>query len=226
MKRLLWHHLLSGIQDNLATQRIRSLVDDGPYIPWTNSTLSATAVATVLNDIVINQRSIIVECGSGVSSIFIGRLLKERDRPNTHLYTIEHDEGWAKIVRGMTDDYGLDKWVTVIHAPLRKTALSWNEELWYDTGILSQYLKSTKIDLLLVDGPPAHGEDIAYARYPAIPFFKDVLAERYSVILDDIDRKAEQEIVRIWEDILGAHFNKRMLDGNIAIGNRGNAFTV
>ena len=226
IKKLAWDRLLSSTRDGLATQRIQSLVADGPYIPWSDSALSATAVATVLNDIVVNRRSTIVECGGGVSSLFIGALLREQDQSGAHLYTIEHDEVWIEVLQEMLEDHYVDEWVTIIHAPLRETSISWNGEPWYDTAVLESEIQGNQIDLLLVDGPPAHHSELAYSRYPAGPFFKTMLNERCCIVMDDIDRDAERKIVQAWGNELHTSFQERLLQGNIAIGTRGQAFTI
>ena len=226
IKRYAWSYLVSSIRDGVATQRIQPLVSDGPYIPWSESALSATAVATVLNDIVVNRRSTIVECGGGVSSLFIGALLREQDQSSAHLYTIEHDEGWIEVLQKMLKDHYVDEWVTIIHAPLHETRISWNGEPWYDTAVLESEIQGNEIDLLLVDGPPAHHSELAYSRYPAGPFFKNTLNERCCIVVDDIDRDAEREIVQAWENDLHISFQERLLQGNIAIGTRGQAFTI
>lgn len=226
VKHLAWRYLFATIQDALAMQRIASLVADGPYVPWSGSALSATAVSTVLNDIVVNDRSTVIECGGGVSSLFIGSLLRQCGRPGAHLYTIEHDEDWIGVLHGMIRDHEIDDWVTLIHAPLCETHLSWDGERWYNTTVLESKLQNIEVDLLIVDGPPAHRPDIAYSRYPAGPFFEDVLGERCCVVMDDINREAERQIVEAWESELYISFQKRLLEGNIAIGTRGEAFNI
>ncbi len=226
IKKFVWNYVVSSIRDGVSMQRIQSLVSGGPYIPWSDSALSATAVVAVLNDIVVNRRSTIVECGGGVSSLFIGALLREKDQPGSHLFTIEHNEEWIEVLRGMLKDHSVDEWVTIIHAPLRETSISWNGEPWYDTAVLESEIQGDQIDLLLVDGPPAHCPDIAYSRYPAGPFFSNMLNRRCCIVLDDVDRDAERKIVQVWENELHISFQERLLQGNIAIGIRGQAFTI
>ena len=217
---------MSDVKDALATQRIKNLVKKGPYISWSESALSATAISTVLNDIQINHRSVVVECGGGVSSIYVASLIKEIGNNGSHLYTIEHDEEWIEILHEMMENHNVLDWVTIIHAPLSQNSLSWNGEKWYDLSVLEAELQGQQIDLLVVDGPPAHRSEIAYSRYPAIPFFKDLFGERYCIVLDDIDREAERKIVEEWERELRIDFQRRLLNGNIAIGTKGQAFTI
>lgn len=226
IKALVWRNFLAPVRDGISMNRLQPLVRTSPYIPWTESALSATAVSTVLNDIIVNDRQTIVECGGGVSSLFIGTLLKSQSQPHAHLYTIEHDQDWLEVLRQMIDDHEVADWITLIHAPLCNSVHSWAGERWYDETIIEATISGRVIDLLLVDGPPAHLPETAYSRYPAGPFFKEMLGERCCVVLDDIDRAAEQEIVKKWESDLGIMFRERLLKGNVALGTRGAAFTV
>ena len=226
VKRVVWDNLIGSIRDGLAMQRIQPLIAEGSYIPWSDSALSATAISTVLNDIVVNSRSTIVECGGGVSTIYVGSLLRQIDRIDAHLYTIEHDEEWIEILEEMIKDHRIDEWVTVVHAPLSHTPISWSGERWYDTSVLESMLRDIRIDLLLVDGPPAHEEEIKYARYPAVPFFEETLADSYSIIIDDINRSSEYNITRKWEEILEVNFEDRIMSGDISVAISGESHNV
>lgn len=223
IKELLWEYLLSGIRDGLAMQRVSPLVDG--YLPWSSSTLSVTAIETILNEIVVNKRSKIVECGGGISTVYIASLLHSQGQKG-HVYTIEHDSEWLQVVEKLLSERGLTNQVTLVHAPLQEVEVSWGGENWYDIDSVKSSIPNSGIDLVLVDGPPAHQPEISHSRYPAIPVFMDFLANSYSVFIDDIDRKPEKEIIKEWELYLEIEFEMRALNGNFAIGTRGKAFTV
>ena len=48
------------------------------FLPWSQASMRPSGLLAVVNDIVINRRTKIVECGSGISTFYIARLLKER----------------------------------------------------------------------------------------------------------------------------------------------------
>src|SRR5439155_17979392 len=100
-----------------------------------------------------NRRSSIVECGSGVSTIYIGRLLREI---GGRLRTVEHDESWAGWVRDQVKAEGLNEHVQLVVAPLEPSAQSWDGAVWYSVPRLEEALVSDSIDLLVVDGPHAN----------------------------------------------------------------------
>lgn len=193
------------------------------YLPWTGSSIRPSALVTILNDIVINRRNCMVECGGGISTLYMARLLSTQ---GGHLYTIDHDERWAGLLSNMLQEEGLGSVVTVIHAPMEPNEYALEGNNWYSTTQIEKELTDKRIDLLLVDGPLACEPEIGLARYPAVPYFKSRLSADCTVILDDIHRKGEREIVRRWSRDLGIPFQMRMLDGGIAIGCRKVSFNV
>ncbi|NOX50787.1 MAG: class I SAM-dependent methyltransferase, partial [Gammaproteobacteria bacterium] len=82
--------LAEEIVDGKALQQLNPLIEG--YMPWSGSAMRPCALVAVLNDIIVNRRKCIVECGGGISTIFIGRLLNRTS--DAHLYTIEHDKEW------------------------------------------------------------------------------------------------------------------------------------
>jgi len=81
-------------KDILAMQYLAPL--SKTYLPWTIASMRPSGLVKVLNDIVVNRRYCIVECGGGVSTYYIASLIKER---GGHLYTIEHDKAWVSILK-------------------------------------------------------------------------------------------------------------------------------
>lgn len=195
------------------------------YLPWSVSAMRPSGIAAVLNEIVVNRRSHVVELGGGVSTFYIARLLSRR---GGHLRTVEHDRHWADLMDRELNGEGLGDAVTVVRAPLTPTASGWPDEdaAWYEPGRLKDAVAGGPVDLLVVDGPPANHAGREHSRYPAAAFFAPMFAEDYAVILDDIDRTGEQEIMKSWERELGIAFERRLVNGSIGIGRPGPAFTA
>jgi hypothetical protein len=188
------------------------------YIPWTVGSLAPRALVGVLNDIVFHNRQVIVECGGGASTFFIGRLLHERQ--SGKLYTIEHSQNWARWLEDGIGREGLNERVSVIVAPLRSSPLAWDtNDAWYDDKEIISSLGSTMIDLLIIDGPPAYTTETRHSRYVALPFFYDHLSDTASVVLDNIDRQGERAIVDRWQRETDLDFIVRR-DLGIAVGTR------
>jgi predicted O-methyltransferase YrrM len=180
-----------------------------------------SGVTTVLDDIVLNDRRTVVECGGGVSTIYIARLLDQLGAG--HLYTVEEDIGWASRLSELLARDDLNARVTVITAPLVPSGTAEHTQPWYSEEAL-QALPQGGIDLLLIDGPVASTRDRRHARYPALPFFHSRMADRCTVVLDDISRRGEQELIDRWEQELDLKFERRLVDGSIAIAQRGHGF--
>ena len=66
------------------------------------------------------------------------------------------------------------------------------------------------IDLLVVDGPPAFAAGHGMSRYPALPVLRERLASGATVVLDDIERPGEQEVVERREREFGLTFDRRL----------------
>ncbi len=190
----------------------------GGYAPWTAGSLAPRALVAVLNEIVFSDRDTILECGGGTSTFFIGRLLKALGRGR--LLTIEHSDQWASWLDRHLSHEGLGEHVRIVRAPLETTSVGWNPTSeWYRADALASCLAGTSLDLLVVDGPPAFREDVRHARYPAVPFLDRYLSRNSCVILDNVDRDGEREILLRWERETTFRFERRS-DLGIAIGRR------
>jgi predicted O-methyltransferase YrrM len=222
LHRVLNRHLLRAARDRKDILAMQALTPLSPsYLPWNPTAMRPSAVMAILNEIVINGRRRIVELGSGISTFYIGRLLRDK---GGHLTTVEHDEDWAQLLEQELRAEGLEKAVTVVQAPL--VAGSHGARPWYAEDALRPILDEGGIDLLIVDGPPAYEAGQEQARYPAVPFFRAGLAPDCTVILDDINRRGEQEILQRWESLLGLRFDRRYLHGTIGIARTRQSYTV
>ncbi|WMW23235.1 class I SAM-dependent methyltransferase [Methanolobus mangrovi] len=179
-------------------------------------------MTTILNEIIINGRKEIVEFGSGISTIYIAKLLKEH---GGRLNSFEHDENWVHIITKLLKENNLNKSVSVNFAPLSKSKFCLDNCKWYDENIVRSKI-ITPVDLIIVDGPPAYLNDLALSRYPAIPCIHSKLSDDYCIILDDIDRSGEEQIIGMWETELGIQFFKSYVKGGIAIGRSKSAFNI
>ena len=168
-------------------------------------------LAAVCNDVIVNGRRRVVELGSGVSTVLLARLLSRQRPPGGwRVVTVEHDASWAQRVTDQLNGENIGRHVTVIHAPLVPHPLALEDLLWYDEAAvaagLEAGLRGDLADLLVVDGPPAYAAGHGLARYPALPVLHHRLAPGATVVLDDIDRPGEQDVLRLWERTIGLSF--------------------
>lgn len=205
--------LLQKAEDTLALQQLSPL--SPRYLPWSDSSIRPSALVAILNDILLNKRSFIVELGGGLSTLYIARLLEKRG--SGRLLTIEHDADWLDTLRELLAQEGLLRVCSIVHAPLAPCAHSAHDLPWYTLPPIVSALSGSAIDLLLVDGPPAYRRDSAYARQPAVAALRNYFAPRVSIVLDDIGRSAERSILREWADLLGVSAEIRDTKGGIGL---------
>lgn len=138
----------------------------------------------------------LVELGSGFSTLVLGEALKVTE--SGRLFSFEHDHDYYLKTRSMLEERGLEEVVHLIHAPLVVRTMGDEQHLWYDLdeAVLEKAFAGSKIDFLLVDGPPAATQ--SHARYPAYPIFAPYLHDRSLVVLDDGARADEQAIIARW----------------------------
>jgi hypothetical protein len=176
-------------EDLHAWHVLRPLLDRGGYLPWTTGSMRPAALVVVCNEIVHGARTRIVECGSGVSTVLLARLLRERGAGR--LVALEHDRHWAALVHEQLRREALDGIARVLDAPLE------GEPPWYGPARLVDV--PDELDLLVVDGPPACDAGHGMRRAPALPRFDERLVVGATVALDDIARPGERDVLVGWE---------------------------
>lgn len=151
------------------------------------------------NHVLENKPNLVVEVGSGVSTLVIASALKKIG--TGQLVSLDHDEQFACQTESNLKRHKLDDIVKVVHAKLadwtapKATPLgeTWK---WYD--VPPAIVPPEAIDLLVVDGPPERSGK--YARYPAIPYFFDQISNQGYVFLDDMIRSDEKAAAKAWAE--------------------------
>jgi hypothetical protein len=209
--------------DLIALQHLAALAPG--YIPWTATSIKPADLVTLLNDIVLNQRQTIVECGSGVSTLHIASLLR---RTGGHLYSIEDDATWAALMRKQITELKLSEFVTLIHAPRIPCSEAYHTMTreWFDERVLDSALGDRQFDQLIVDGPQGFNEAQTYIRYPALPYFKQRMKPQHSIALDDTDKPAGQLILQQWETLYEMQFHRPLNGRRVALYRTDGAFAV
>ena len=145
----------------------------------------------LLHDLIKETKpKIVIEAGSGISTLICAYSLKQFS--NGKVFSFDHDDKFSTIIVDAIKDHNLNNYAQVIHSPLIKYS---NRDFeWYDTELLPNI---DKIDLLIIDGPPANSAK--NARYPAIPLMINKLKKGSIIILDDASRKYEKQILTLWK---------------------------
>jgi len=188
-------------KDVKAQQSLSSLVRNIPFLPYTSSSLSHHTIQVILNDIIINKRKLIVEFGSGISTVYIAALIDQMNL-DTQLVSFDSEAGWVDTVGELvkTSNKKLQQ-VSLIHAPLTPCSKALDGLTWFNEAIVTNHLASIgkPVDVLIVDGPYAHTKELKYSRFPALPIVNQFMdKKRFSVFLDDTYREGEKKIMELW----------------------------
>jgi len=209
--------------DIYAMSLLQPLLSNYTYLPFTGSSLRPFCLIHILNDIVINGRKSIIEFGSGISTVLIGRLIK-KNKLNAKLLSIENDENWVKALMGILKTEQIDDVVTLHYAPLKFTKLALDRNKWYDVKALKAVVQGRKFDMVIIDGPAAWEPGKGRSRYPAVPFIAGKLDKNFSIYLDDAIRPGEREVIKMWEAEYGIHFS--IASRSLAYCYRGTSFNT
>ena len=178
-----------------AMQNLSAMLPASDVLPATRGWAASPDLILVLVDQVIAQRpSLIVECGSGASTLWLALALR-RFGIDGRIVALDHDPVFAGKTRDFLARHGVSDVAEVREAPLEDLSLADGTYPWYARRAWKDL---TGIDLLFVDGPPAATG--AKARYPALPSLREPLNPASTIVLDDLVVPDMQETLRLWLD--------------------------
>lgn len=177
------------LTDYLPLQEQLNLREGLPYTP--NWSAAADFLQLIVDHCLQTKPSQVFECSCGLTTLMLARCCQMNGQG--HLLSLENGEEFAANISRHLRRYGLDRYASVIHAPLRKTLLDGVEYNWYDTQTVPKGI----IEMLVIDGPPGFIQK--NSRYPALPLLYPKLADGSRVFLDDAARPDEREIVAQWQ---------------------------
>ena len=188
----LYQHVSINLQDLAESvwtgEAISARVDTNTVLPRPNAwTLDGAAIAT-LCEILENKKPVmVVELGSGLSTLIIGSFLKKN---GGKLISIDHDHDFASATRSYVSQNNLGDIVEIRVAPVAPLD-GVSGDLWYRQ---SEFNDIDSIDFLLVDGPPKPIDPVI--RRHALPMLFEKLSKNADILLDDTNREGELRIYR------------------------------
>lgn len=138
--------------------------------------------------------SVVVECGSGTSTLFLARVLQLKGTGK--LVALEHLPEFADKTRAALEHHGLDGIAEVRYAPLEKVNLDDSSYMWYSLASIADIESA---DVIVVDGPPQSTG--TWARYPAFPLLRHLLSDSGVILIDDMGRRDERSMVDAWVEM-------------------------
>jgi predicted O-methyltransferase YrrM len=149
------------------------------------------AMLHIVELVLQNKPDLIVECGSGTSTLWLAYALERAG--HGRLITLEHSVAYAEPLREQLKRHDLETLVDFRVAPLENHVFGSESYEWYASSTISDI---EGVQLLIIDGPP--GTLAPMARYPAIPLLLPRLADSALVIFDDAERAGEIAIRKRW----------------------------
>ena len=195
-----------ALQAQLATQlhqqqamlNLFALVPVRDVVPTMGGWAASADVVTLLVGELLRLRPrLVVECGSGVSTLWTA-LAIEHHGLDCRVVSLDHDPYFAEQTRRSLRAHGVEQHVEVRDSQLVPTELDGHPTAWYDQAALAGL---DDIGLLFVDGPPDATGPLV--RYPAVPLLRSRLAPTATIVLDDLIRPGEKEVVARWRLQLG-----------------------
>ncbi len=191
---------------------------DLPLPPTRGWAASPDFLLHIYQHISEHKPKLVVELGSGVSTVVIAAALKANGDGGL-LHSLDHEATFAEATSKLLAKHAFADIATVHHAPLapwrptKETKLG-TEWQWYSVPETVGSLQD--IDLLVIDGPPkATGP---FARYPAVPHFRDRMASNCTVLLDDASREEERKVVKAWASDRGLRlYHHREFEKGLAV---------
>lgn len=178
-----------------ALQNLSAVLPAKDVLPATRGWAASPDLLAVLVDAVITERpSLIVECGSGASTLWLALAIR-RFGIDGRIIALEHDPVFAAKTRDLLVRHAVGDLAEIRDAPLESVSLDGQPYSWYARRAWED-LK--EIDLLFVDGPPATTGH--QARYPALPLLSGSLSASATVVLDDLVVPDMQNVLRLWLD--------------------------
>lgn len=163
-----------------------------PMPPMRGWAASPTTLLRLIQEVLERRPSLVVECGSGVSSLWVGYALEKLG--GGRCIALEHDEEFATVTREALARHGLSSIVEVRNAPLQPVDVSGETFQWYAAEALEGVRGA---GVVFVDGPP--GATGPLARFPAASALGPLPGEEQAVfVLDDADRPEERELQDRW----------------------------
>lgn len=150
--------------------------------------------AKIIVDLIFEKKpKLILEASSGVSTLIASYCLQQIGEGK--VISLEEDSNYARISQNALVQHGLNDVATILHAPLTEIVeIEGKKWRWYDTTQI-QDIKS--IEMLIIDGPVQYERE-EMMRYPALFKLFDLLSDDAIILLDDADRKDEDQIVNQW----------------------------
>lgn len=182
------------VQAVLNLHRLVEIHDRVP--PMGGWAASADFNVLMLRELIGTRPRTVVECGSGTTTLLLALAVRQYGL-STRVVALEHLERLKAQTEQALRQHGVADFAEVRLAPLSPSSVPDHATPWYGEEALADL---DKIGLLVVDGPPeTTGE---HARFPAVPLLRERMSPSCVVVVDDLNRPGDLEVVQSWKALL------------------------
>jgi len=184
---------LHQVQDYMALNALlKPVVNEHKGLPYMMHYAVAPDFAKIIAEIILEKKpQVIVELGSGVSTVIGAYCLKLNGTGKIHSF--DHLKDFGDKTLGMIKERGLEHFADVKVSLIDLIKVNNEERPWYSVDSFEQI---NSIDMLVVDGPT--GKLAPLSRFPALPVLFKKLNPGATIVLDDVKRTDEKQIVELW----------------------------
>lgn len=170
--------------------------------------------ALLLADVVLDEKpELVVETGSGVSTLVVAYALEKLGRGR--VVALDHDAAYAEKTREEIARHGLERYASVVFAPLEPIEIDGETHRWHALPALDA-LALGPIDLVVDDGPPKYVGNMV--RYASLFVFAKRFSPRGFMLLDVVGDE-ERAILERWRarfpEFLQTHLETKK--GNVVL---------
>ena len=178
-----------------AMQSLYSIFQFNTPLPATRKMAASPDFLKLVVETILTEKPIlVVELGSGISTILAGKALEKNGGGD--LISIDNDDKYAELTRKKICLEKLSNIARVVTAELKLQTINGQNFMWYENSFKNEI--KPDIDLLIVDGPSRIINK--NARYPALPLLKDHFSDNIVILVDDGKRKDDSDTVKSWID--------------------------
>jgi hypothetical protein len=223
LKLYIQNALKNAVQQVQSFNALQRYLDKGQLTPeFEGWPISADLGLRIVEELTLNDYSLVIEFGSGSSTELIASALKRRIEKNSDFnpwrhFCFEHELQFYEKTNQKLINSGLEGYLELKLSPLQtyKSESKGKFSYYSCSTVIKKYFKNSKIEnhnvLVLVDGPPARIGPLA--RYPALPILLEIMPKsQVKLLIDDYDRPDEQAMVELWTKMLKKRRRKFSLE--------------
>lgn len=161
------------------------------YFPYSTFSILYSDLEMLLNHTIFNGSTTILETGSGLSTLVLGKYFKFIGHGK--VISLENDKKWYDLMTNLITADELSDFVKIVYCPTIDIKHSNKKGKWYDEAVYQQEIAGVKFDGFILDGPRANSPALIDSRYPSYTLIEGYAKSNYFVFMDDYKRTGDKE---------------------------------